>query len=433
MRIVVLFLLTIVVEIFANTLPNTDNVRHYDGYSVIRVIPKTLPELKYLHEIAMNTTEIDFWTYPKALHQPVDIMLSSDQLSSFDVGLKSRSLDRTVLINDVEELIIKQKSQKGTYKIQPQFREVIPGYNSEYQRLATIHTFLDTISATAPSISSVETIGNSYQNNAIKLIKIGVNYAGNSKPIIFIDSAIHAREWISAATTAYFIEYLISGYNNGDQAIVNLLTRVDFYIAPVINPDGYEYTHTNERLWRKTRSPNAGSTCVGTDPNRNWSYQFGGPGTSTNPCSEIYHGTAAFSESETKAVSDYILSLSARVRAYLAVHSYSQLWLYPWGYTSTLTPDDEALKARAITAVTALAVPYGTQYVYGTGTNVLYAAAGAADDWGYGAANIKYSYTVELRDEGYYGFVLPADQIIPCGIETSAAFVAFSNDVLDNP
>lgn len=29
-------------------------------------------------------------------------------------------------------------------------------------------------------------------------------------------------------------------------------------------------------MWRKTRSINAGSSCVGADPNRNWDAGFGG-------------------------------------------------------------------------------------------------------------------------------------------------------------
>ena len=43
------------------------------------------------------------------------------------------------------------------------------------------------------------------------------------------------------------------------------------YILPVANPDGYEYTKT-DRFWRKTRSPNEGSICIGTDPNRKTFY-----------------------------------------------------------------------------------------------------------------------------------------------------------------
>ena len=85
-------------------------------------------------------------------------------------------------------------------------------------------------------------------------------------------------------------------------------------------------------MWRKTRSTNAGSSCFGADPNRNFGYQYNTGGSSSNPCTETYRGSKAFSEPETKAISDYITKTNTnnRYKIYVNVHSYSQLWLYPW-------------------------------------------------------------------------------------------------------
>lgn len=58
------------------------------------------------------------------------------------------------------------------------------------------------------------------------------------------------------------------------ERFTQVLAKYDFYILPIFNPDGYEYTHTENRMWRKTRSP--GKRCVGADPNRNWDTHFGG-------------------------------------------------------------------------------------------------------------------------------------------------------------
>ncbi|CAG2163161.1 unnamed protein product [Oppiella nova] len=134
---------------------------------------------------------------------------------------------------------------------------------------------------------------------------------------------IHAREWISSATNQFFAQELVQR-SESDADVKDLLNTFDFYILPVLNADGYEYTHTDNRMWRKTRQPN------GTDPNRNFAYQWGGQGASTNACADTYRGTKAFSEPETKAVSDFVLSKGTKVKAYLAVHSYGQYWLYPW-------------------------------------------------------------------------------------------------------
>lgn len=85
------------------------------------------------------------------------------------------------------------------------------------------------------------------------------------------------------------------------------------------------------RLWRKTRRPSANSpSCIGADPNRNFAYQWGGEGASSNPCSETYRGDSPFSEPETKALSDFLTSIKSLLKAYFAVHSYGQYWLYPW-------------------------------------------------------------------------------------------------------
>lgn len=59
------------------------------------------------------------------------------------------------------------------------------------------------------------------------------------------------------------------------------------------------------------------------------------------------------------------------------------------------------------------------------------AAAGGADDWAHGVANIKYSYTFELRDTGDYGFMLPTKYIIPSGEETFDAIKIMSNGMAE--
>jgi len=52
------------------------------------------------------------------------------------------------------------------------------------------------------------------------------------------------------------------------------------------------------------------------------------------------------------------------------------------------------------------------------------AATGGSYDWAKGVAGVKYSYTVELRDTGDFGFLLPRSQIVPTGDETWAALKA---------
>merc|ERR1712121_332201 len=110
------------------------------------------------------------------------------------------------------------------------------------------------------------------------------------------------------------------------------LKKYDFYILPVFNVDGYEFTHYGHRLWRKTRSPSPNPRywwCKGADPNRNWDSMFKFPpipnsGTSTHPCSDIYRGSKAFSEVEVLNVARELsrISKSVGLKSYWNVHAY---------------------------------------------------------------------------------------------------------------
>eukprot|EP01126_Amoeba_proteus_P062339 TRINITY_DN845_c0_g1_i2.p1 TRINITY_DN845_c0_g1~~TRINITY_DN845_c0_g1_i2.p1 ORF type:complete len:227 (+),score=46.01 TRINITY_DN845_c0_g1_i2:702-1382(+) len=202
--------------------------------------------------------------------------------------------------------------------------------------------------------------------------------------------------------------------------VTRILDSVELIVLPVFNVDGYEYTFTGDRMWRKTRTPNQDSDCIGTDPNRNWDNHWCEAGADSDPCSESYCGSSAFSEPCVANVAKYLQSLP-NLKAYINFHSYSQLWMSPWGYTSQLPKDYTVQNDLSAAAVNALTAVYGTQYQYGPIATTIYPASGSSADWTYAALNAIYSYGVELRDTGDYGFLLPPDQIVPSGIETYEA------------
>ena len=82
-----------------------------------------------------------------------------------------------------------------------------------------------------------------------------------------------------------------------------------------------------------------GSSCVGVDPNRNFDSNFGGAGSSSDPCSQIYRGPYAFSEAESKAMRDLLKQHRGRVKASLSLHTYSQMWMSPYSYKNTNPPE----------------------------------------------------------------------------------------------
>lgn len=139
---------------------------------------------------------------------------------------------------------------------------------------------------------------------------------------------------------------------------------------PVVNPDGYSYTWTNDRAWRKTRRP-SNLLCFGADPNRNWDHHFAEGGASTNPCSDTYAGERAFSEPETQALSTYFNSIRADLVGYFAFHAYGQLMMLPYGWTRNPPTNYETLMRIGTIGMNALQAKYGTNYKIGSIANII--------------------------------------------------------------
>jgi len=289
--------------------------------------------------------------------------------------------------------------------------------------------------ATYPQRAKLVTIGKSYQNRTMFGIQV-LGAAGDvvdaAKPKIFYDGGIHAREWIAPATVEYILWQLVTKYGN-DSVVTNLVDSIDWTICPIFNVDGYQYTFTNDRMWRKTRMPNKGSTCVGTDPCRNSDNHWCGLGASKSPCSDTYCGAKAFDQPEVKAIADYVTGLG-NVRGYINFHSYSQLWMSPWSYDYLTPPEpDKSLQLNLDKqAADAIKKTHGLTYTYGPGAETIYPASGDIGDFLY-AAGVTYSTCVELRDTGRYGFLLPPDQIIPTGEEIWAAAKVMGAYILAHP
>ncbi|KAG9066440.1 carbamoyl-phosphate synthase (glutamine-hydrolyzing) cpa2 [Linnemannia hyalina] len=218
------------------------------------------------------------------------------------------------------------------------------------------------------------------------------------------------RKWIGPAVVSYMAKELILGYRH-NKKITRLLDQFEFVIVPVLNADGYVYTWEHNRMWRKNRQSTSIPFCPGIDPNRNWGYLFGGDGSSANPCNEGYHGPEAFAALESKMMSDFILRRK-NVVAYVDFHAYSQLWMSPFGGDCKKIPkDDEDLTEAGMGAAKALHDVHGKKFSVGT----------------YAVGKVKYSYGVELRDTGRYGFMLPEDEILPSSEETMAGVLYLAN------
>ncbi|CAH3025693.1 unnamed protein product, partial [Porites evermanni] len=354
---------------------------------------------------------IDFWTEPSKLFQPVDIEVADEDFGTLSSLLDNNGIAFTIQIDDVQKLIEEE--------LQPVY--VRSGsWHTEYHNLEEIHSKLYEVERKYRSMASVESLGSSYERKDMLAIKIRGRHSSR-KPVFFIQCGIHAREWVSPATCMYIIDQMTQRYRT-DDSVTQLLDKIDFVILPVLNVDGYSYTwidprNRRYRLWRKNRRPHERYGCHGVDLNRNWGYGWGGAGASWRPCDSTFRGSNAFSEVETRNVRRYLERLQ-QLKGFIDFHAYSQMWFIPWGYTARDTADHNEQMRVARIASEAITRKHGTRFQYGSSAALLYAASGGSEDWTYGQLNVKYSFSVELRDTGRYGFLLPKEQIIPTGEET---------------
>ncbi|XP_054087236.1 protein P200 isoform X2 [Zeugodacus cucurbitae] len=379
-------------------------LRRYDGAQVWRIVVQSDHDRKMADELQTKYGG-QLW---KEVKQEVDYLLKPQVLADAAQHVRAANLSRIVLIDNLQN-VIETENPSAAEIAQYQNRKGHRLTWKAYHRLDDIHGFFDTMAKTYPDICSVETIGYSLQKRPLKILKISNGNPGN--PGVWIDGGMHAREWISPATVTYIANQLIEDWEN----LPDYMRNVNWYIHAVANPDGYEYTHTTDRLWRKNMRSH-GRQCPGVDLNRNFGYKWGGKGTSANPCSQTYRGSKAFSEPETFYISKFISNQPrGTFQAYLSFHSYGQYILYPWGYDYHLTADKADLDRVARQAGTTITKKSGGKYTVGSSATTLYPAAGGSDDWAKGFAGIKYAYTIELGDTGRYGFVLPASHIEPNG------------------
>uniref|UniRef100_A0A3Q0RJC8 Carboxypeptidase A4 n=1 Tax=Amphilophus citrinellus TaxID=61819 RepID=A0A3Q0RJC8_AMPCI len=380
---------------------------------VIRVNVQSEEQIRLLQ--ALETEEewkVDFWLHPVSTELPVDIRVPRSSLSPVKEYLAAHSIPFTIMTENLQELLDQEKVEMEENQMKERSTR---SFNfGAYHSLDTIYSWMDTLVAQYPNLVTKQDIGRSYENRPMYVLKFSTG--GYKRPAVWIDTGIHAREWVSPATGVWTANKIATDYGS-DASLTSLLNTMDIYLLILANPDGYVYTHTSDRMWRKTRSHIPGYTCRGVDPNRNWDAGFGGPGASSYPCSESYRGPSAHSEIEVKNVVNLIES-HGNFKAFISVHSYSQLLMYPYGYICSSVPHQAEL-VRHNTSV--MSFPLFSDQ-----------ASGGSIDWSYNLG-IKYSFAFELRDTGRYGFILPADQIIPTASETWLALKHIMEYVRDHP
>jgi len=263
-----------------------------------------------------------------------------------------------------------------------------------------------------------ETIGNSVEGRPIYAVRFRGAGWTSGQPRIIIDFELHAREWIVGMAGVYAIEQAC----NKLRAEPDWLANTEVVFAPAMNPDGSLWSETDNRMWRKNRAVNAGSSCKGVDLNRNWAVDWGGrESTSRNPCSDVWFGSAPFSEPEAVALKN--LLDEAPVSIQLDVHSFGNLILAPWSHKIQPHPRRPEIDVPGKLMLDAMEAVHGQDYKYG-GSEALYPASGVCPD--YIASQGGIGYTYELRPGSRWGgaFAPPASDILPGSEECWAGILA---------
>ncbi|KAK2139154.1 hypothetical protein LSH36_1992g00007 [Paralvinella palmiformis] len=365
--------------------------------------------------------QLSFWEmyYDRYLHQDnylpsrVDILSTPRLLNLLINRLRRRGINYDSFDSDVQEYL--DAYMKKNYDAESR------DYFQKFQPYDEMVVFMKKAVSRCNGRCHLFTIGQSYEGRLLIGIKIGTSKHhknnNNTRKRIWIDAGIHAREWISHTTALYLAEMLISGYTQ-DKFIRHMVDNYDWYILPCLNPDGYNYTWTTDRLWRKTRHLDTKSGCLGTDLNRNFDFKWG--------CSSNYRGSRPYSDPESRALVDFIKS-SVRKGTWLlfiTLHSKGQLVLSPWGYTSVKPAGYPQLEQVGKALTDAMSVRHNNKYRFGSAARVLYHSSGTSRDWAHGVAGIPYVYTIELRGKINDNWLISPSNIIPNGEEMWAGVQA---------
>lgn len=291
-----------------------------------------------------------------------------------------------------------------------------------FYRYQEVTDFLKKLAAKYPKLMTLESAGKSFEGRDLWLVKLSNSTSNKAKPRIVMDSTIHAREWIAVMSTLYLIHEMVVNSEKHPE-----MFAADWFIMPLVNPDGYEYTHTDDRMWRKTRSTSKEHTCVGTDGNRNHGFHWDDEDSDNEPCSVTYMGPKPESEPEVHAIAK-LLRETENVKLYLTVHSYGNYLLYPFGYKEDVpnpnTKNLQKLGERVAKAI--LGKNPSRVFKVGNSAALLYPATGTSDDYAAGPAGVDFAYTIELPGGGEGGFQIGPEKIVGVGEEMFEAYREFS-------
>ncbi|KAL7739653.1 hypothetical protein ACLKA6_018861 [Drosophila palustris] len=392
----------------------------YDNYRLYKANAENEAQLAVLKDLESSTDSILFLDGVHIVGADVKMVVAPHKvpdllelLGKAEIKYELQSKDFQKTMDEVDEKVAIKGRAGGDYNW------------LQYYELEDTYNWMESLAKKYPHVVTLIEGGKTYEGRHILGVKISKSLS--EKPGIFLEAGIHAREWIAPAAATFIINQLLT---SNEASVKALAENYNWYVIPHANPDGFVYTHTKDRMWRKTRTPY--KSCFGADPNRNWGFHWNEVGASNSACSDTYAGPSAFSEIETQSLSEYISSLKGKIQLYISLHAYSQYLLYPYGHTKSLPDNVKDFEQVFKASIAAVSKRYNTKFTGGNIYDAIYPAAGASVDWAYGTQDVRMAFCYELRPSSnayVTGFKLPAAQIIPASEELLDSIVAMVGEV----
>lgn len=273
------------------------------------------------------------------------------------------------------------------------FRSLGNSFDKGYKTTEQIEADLKALAAKYPEMTKLEDFGDSWEKSQGKtghdlfVLKIGRGNTASKPGVIYLGNH-HAREIVTPEIVLNIAHMLLEGYGK-DPEITAYVDSRDIWLAPTVNPDGHVHAENGANQRKNTNIVTGGKRRIGVDLNRNYGYKWNNGGSSADPESDTFMGVGAFSEPETQAIKKLV---GSRKFAFLMTyHSFSNLILWPWGYSDAPPPDKRlpaiGMKLGALSG-------YKPQQ-----SKDLYKTSGDTTDWAFGELGIL-AYTSEIGSWG---------------------------------
>lgn len=366
----------------------------YVGHKGARVRVNTIEEARFVESAARNV--LDDRLHPGELRVIVD----ADGL----VALEVAGLQYEIIEEDIYGAVSREHER---VEVAGGARDFDTWFD-DFKTLDQIYEHVYDLADLQPDLVTVSVIGVSLEGRPI----LGIEIGSGDKPTVSIEGVQHAREWLVSMVPVCVLDRIVRDLDT-DPFVQAALANANLSIVPIVNPDGYAFTWTDERYWRKNLRPP-----LGVDLNRNWSEAWGnGIGSSDDPVDETYRGTAPFSEPESAAVRDFLETRP--VAALIDFHTYGGVVASSWAYTNDPPADLPRLRAWGDALTEQLNATNGYYYksLHSAEANeVLGFAAGTQADWAHAQFGIP-AFLFELRpsweDEQGGDFLVPPESIVP--------------------